>query len=100
MEAGPQISILNPEAERLLGGQVSDVDALPPLLGAALSQARETGEERELLLAPGGEGNPNWVAVRHAWLERDEARNTSVFILRDVSEAKKLEQEREQVRRQ
>jgi len=43
---------------------------------------------------------PFWVAIRHAWLERNEAHATSVFIVRDVSEAKKLEQDREHLRRQ
>jgi two-component system sensor histidine kinase FlrB len=100
MEVGPQISILNPEAERLLGGQGQHLDLLPPLLAAALEQARQTGEERELPLPCAATGKTTWVAVRHAWLEHDHAHSTSVFILRDVSEAKKLEQEREQVRRQ
>jgi signal transduction histidine kinase len=40
------------------------------------------------------------VAVGHAWLEQDHTQSTSVFILRDVSETKKLDQEREQIRRQ
>ncbi len=43
---------------------------------------------------------PVWVAIRHAWLEQSQAHATSVFILRDVSEAKKLERDREHLRRQ
>ncbi len=43
---------------------------------------------------------PVWVAIRHAWLEQSPARATSVFILRDVSEAKELEHDREHLRRQ
>lgn len=46
------------------------------------------------------QANPAWVAIRHAWLEQGPAHATSVFILRDVSEAKKLEQDREHLRRQ
>jgi two-component system, sensor histidine kinase FlrB len=46
------------------------------------------------------EDKPVWVAIRHAWLEQSETHATSVFILRDVSEAKKLEHDREQLRRQ
>ena len=38
------------------------------------------------------------MAVRHAWL--DQEHKNSVFILRDVSESKKLEREREEMRRQ
>ena len=44
--------------------------------------------------------DPPWVAIRHAWLEQGPAHATSVFILRDVSEAKKLEHDREHLRRQ
>jgi two-component system sensor histidine kinase FlrB len=44
--------------------------------------------------------DPAWVAIRHAWLEQGPAHATSVFILRDVSEAKKLEHDREHLRRQ
>ena len=46
------------------------------------------------------QANPAWVAIRHAWLEQGPAHATSVFILRDVSEAKKLEHDREHLRRQ
>ena len=109
MEAGAGISILNPEAVRLLGGPAGHANALPPSLLAELEQARETGQERELLLGCEAKDDNRsdvhstdtksaWVAVRHAWLELDHS--TSVFILRDVTEAKKLEQERENVRRQ
>ncbi|MGB9074345.1 MAG: ATP-binding protein [Terriglobales bacterium] len=103
MEAGARISILNPEAARLLGNAGESGESLSPAHSAALEMARETGEERELSLTEdteGGrsEGQTVWVAVRHAWLEPDHS--TSVFILRDVSEAKKLERERENVRRQ
>jgi signal transduction histidine kinase len=46
------------------------------------------------------QSKPVWVAIRHAWLEQSQTRATSVFILRDVSEAKKLERDREHLRRQ
>ena len=52
------------------------------------------------LAQPANQIPAEWVAIRHAWLEQNQARATSVFILRDVSEAKKLEHEREQLRRQ
>jgi len=127
IEAGARISTINPEAARLLGGSFESADALPAALSAALDLARETGEEPELplalpLVAPhslpqsgldlpsptqasldqsaSNQAKPPWVAIRHAWLEQSEARATSVFILRDVSEAKKLEQDREHLRRQ
>jgi signal transduction histidine kinase len=124
-EVGSQISVLNPEAVRLLGRKFELAEALPPRLSAALDRARQTEEETELPLCnwqqsdsdvvlqnqvaseplaskpPGAKENvPGWIAIRHAWLEHSQAGPTSVFILRDVSEAKKLEQEREQFRRQ
>src|ERR1700676_4352074 len=124
IEAGARISTLNPEAARLLGGSFESADALPAALSAALERARLTGEEPELPLAlpisgldqssatqssptqsspepsASNQAKPVWVAIRHAWLEQSEARATSVFILRDVSEAKKLEHDREHLRRQ
>src|SRR4029077_6350882 len=51
IEGGARISILNPEAARLLGGSFESADALPATLSAALERARHTGEEPELLLA-------------------------------------------------
>jgi two-component system sensor histidine kinase FlrB len=112
IEAGARISALNPETARLLGGNFESADALPAALRTALDRARRTGEESELPLScldspstspPGSNpSHPIWVAIRHAWLEQSQspAHGTSVFILRDVSEAKKLEQDREHLRRQ
>jgi two-component system sensor histidine kinase FlrB len=97
VEAGSRISTLNPEAARLAGGSFESADRLPAELSDALDQARQTGEEAELQLS---DPSPVWVAIRHAWLERSEAHATSVFILRDVSEAKKLEHDREHLQRQ
>jgi two-component system sensor histidine kinase FlrB len=97
LEAGSRISTLNPEAARLAGGSFDSAGQLPRELSDLLDQARQTGEEVELQLA---HPSPVWVAIRHAWLERSETQATSVFILRDVSEAKKLECDREHVQRQ
>jgi len=80
-----------------------------------IQRARDTGEELELPLSDFEQSSssdslssdsfstsskPVWVAIRHAWLEQSPARATSVFILRDVSEAKELEHDREHLRRQ
>jgi two-component system sensor histidine kinase FlrB len=125
IEAGARISTLNPEAARLLGGTFESADALPTALSAALDRARRTGEEFDLPLSSSdqhgfdqspldqssldqsssnpsasNQAQPVWVAIRHAWLEQRQACATSVFILRDVSEAKKLEHDREHLRRQ
>jgi len=107
IEGGVRISMLNPEAERLAGGKFEMADALPAVLREALERARQTGAEPELELSNLSPGDhlasaPGsvWVAIRHAWLEQNLPHATSVFILRDVSEAKKLEHEREHLRRQ
>ncbi|MBZ5548818.1 MAG: hypothetical protein LAO22_12830 [Acidobacteriia bacterium] len=100
IERSSRISILNPEAARLLGGVVENKEALPLALSAALDAARQTGEEPELPVPCGSEADPTWIAVRHAWLEPSQPHTTSVFILRDISEAKKLERDRENLRRQ
>jgi two-component system, sensor histidine kinase FlrB len=106
-EAGARISTLNPEAARLLGGNFESVACLPSTLSAALDNACQasTEEEIELPLAgleqcPSRPAEGLWVAIRHAWLEQDQGRATSVFILRDISDAKKLERDREHLRRQ
>jgi len=103
IENEARILALNPEAARLVGGNFESTVALPAALTAALERARRTGEEPELPLSdlsPSVPPHSVWVAIRHAWLEQNEARATSVFILRDVSEAKKLERDREHLRRQ
>ena len=111
IEGGSRISALNPETARLLGGSFESAGALPAALRTALDRARQTGEESELPLShldssssnpSSNPAHPIWVAIRHAWLEQNQspAHATSVFILRDVSEAKKLEQDREHLRRQ
>lgn len=99
LEGDSKISILNPEAVRLLGHAAETKELLHPVLGAALDQARERGEEMELQVSGENSDGP-WVALRHARLEQEAPHDTSVFILRDISEAKKLEQERETLRRQ
>jgi len=97
VEAGSRISTLNPEAIRLAGGSFESADELPLELRDALARSRQTGEEAELQLS---HPSPVWVAIRHAWLERNQTQATSVFILRDVSEAKKLECDRQHLQRQ
>jgi two-component system, sensor histidine kinase FlrB len=74
----------------------SDLSLCPP----AGEPHRETGSNSNPLSSPSSLAKPVWVALRHAWLEQNGEHATSVFILRDISDAKKLEQDREQLRRQ
>jgi two-component system sensor histidine kinase FlrB len=64
--------------------------------GSSRSGSSQSGSSQ----SGSSQANPAWVAIRHAWLEQGPAHATSVFILRDVSEAKKLEHDREHLRRQ
>lgn len=99
MEASGQVATLNPEAVRLLGN--CDLASMPLPVHEALQAARNTGKEHELALprlSPAeAADSPVWVAIRHAWLEQEHS--TSVFIVRDISEIKKIECERESLRR-
>jgi len=98
-EGAEEIAILNPEAERLTGLSGAQERRLPPALSSVLQRARKSGEEGEWAVEAENDAG-RWVAVRHAWLEQSEERSSSVFILRDVSEERKLAREREGHRRQ
>jgi signal transduction histidine kinase len=110
-----KISTQNPEAIRLLGGCFARSEELPRPLQAALRQACDSGEETEFaLFDPASRSSEirsqdtssietehfSWAAIRHAWLDESASHPVSVFILRDISDAKKLEHEREHMRRQ
>jgi len=41
-----------------------------------------------------------WLAIRHAWMEQAGGNGSSIFILRDITDEKRLEREREALRRQ
>lgn len=139
-KANGEISLLNPEAQRLLsrvGGAEgaewnfpSHCEPLPvvpeeirPLLERARSEAGEQEQRfpdrsfQEQYFDDGGEAEC-WLAVRHAAVpypakadsekpggnEKKDAKSqpdpVSIFILRDVSEAKRMVREREKLRRQ
>ncbi|HTS36803.1 MAG TPA: ATP-binding protein [Candidatus Solibacter sp.] len=99
------ITRINPEALRLLGcGEhhgvaVVSLDSLPELASAFLKSlcVQENDEDRELHLA--GEGR--WLAARHARIASAAGEEAcSVFILRDVSERRRLEEAREKLGRE
>src|SRR5215467_1222677 len=99
-EADAEISVINPAAARLLGERREESSPLPQELQAALDQARASGGEFEFQQKRDESADLRWIAVRHGWLEQNDERSASVFILRDVTDAKRLEQEREEMRRQ
>jgi two-component system sensor histidine kinase FlrB len=100
-----QISRVNPEALRLLGthangeaGVARSVSNLPSGIRQLLESARTEAGEQELSV-PGHAGTMRWLAARHASIA-DQADNPSVFILRDVSERKHLEESQAKLRRE
>jgi signal transduction histidine kinase len=117
------ISLLNPEVRRLLSaasaGSEHGLDSLSSVSGELrelLQRARsEAGEQEQCLVD--GRGGKRWLAARHAAVtdaentnaqnhdtQKDDAENhagcVSIFILRDVSEARRLAEERDKLRRE
>ncbi len=92
VEDDGRISLANKEAELLLGLE-RDLD-MPQQLLSVFESVPEGGSELEVL----GNGVRRWTAVRCAGLLNGQHRS-SIFIVQDISEIKKLEQQQEVVRR-
>jgi signal transduction histidine kinase len=96
------ISRANPEALRLLemdqpgAARLGHICSLPGRVRELLERAAKTNCEQELSVRE-ATGALRWLAARHATVANDAA--TSVFILRDVSERKRLEQAEARMRR-
>jgi len=94
-----RVELVNPEARRLLGcadaAPIHDLAGLPAWQ-AALSETPENGEEQVFHCA---QAAVEWVALRRAPLETAAGPEHSIFILRDVTESKRFEAEREELRR-
>ncbi len=88
-----EISKSNPEACRLLGMALGSGNppmafaSLPEAIQDLFTSARSTSGEQEASI-PIPEGKAHWLAARHA----PSADHASVFIVRDVSERKELEE--------
>jgi two-component system sensor histidine kinase FlrB len=117
--ANGAISLVNPEGLRLLSAVANETGSEANSALAFESLSVVPGELRDLLdrarAEPGeqeqgfGEGRgERWLAVRHAAVkdaDKEDAGSSgadcvSIFILRDVSDAKRLVQEREKLRRE
>jgi two-component system sensor histidine kinase FlrB len=119
------ISLLNPEGRRLLGlpqppyassslssslSSSSSLSAVPADLIDLLNRARQAPGELESRLPDSDSRTERWLAVRHAAVpdgqsatnsaSQSDTEPVSIFILRDVSDAKSLVQEREKLRRE
>jgi len=97
------ISLVNPEGRRLLGWSGLESLSLSLSLSSVavelrdlLNRARSEPGEQEQCFRDHGGGRERWLAVRHAAV----AEQVSIFILRDVSDAKRLLQEKDKLRRE
>ena len=99
VEPGGQVSISNPEAQRLLGiaphAQLATPDEASDWALGVLRQTREQSGEQEFFCA---ESEPSWIAVRRAHLAAEDG-GSALFILRDISEAKRHQLECERLQR-
>ena len=107
-----EISLLNPAGRRLLVAAGAD-DSLPGSLWSVPSELRDLLQrarcqptEQEQCFRD-ERGEERWLAVRHAAVSAADAEGTtseadsvSIFILQDVSQAKRLVLERDQLRRE
>jgi len=95
------ISLVNPEGRRLLGWSGLEslslsLSSVPVELRDLLNRARSDAGEQEQCFHDHDGGRERWLAVRHAAV----ADRVSIFILRDVSDAKRLLREKDKLRRE
>jgi two-component system sensor histidine kinase FlrB len=98
-ETTGQISVANPAARKLLGFAdevpLAVFDQLPDWAAGLLNLSSSSGHEMECACA---EGDTEWLAVRRAQLPESDGGST-IFILRDTTESKRLEQAQDVLRR-
>jgi signal transduction histidine kinase len=118
VKADGAIALLNPEGRRLLGtspatenqspekNDFTSLHSIPDEWRDLLQRIRSQPEEQEQCLTESS-GEERWIAVRHASLraagkdaDAESGDCESIFILRDVSDAKRLVRERDQMRRE
>ena len=100
-----EVSRANPEALRLLAIEKAEllrsISSLPAAVQELLGRTRCEGTEKEIEIR-NESGTARWLAARHASIESeaDCADSSSVFILRDVTERKRLEEAQGRLRRE
>jgi two-component system sensor histidine kinase FlrB len=107
LKSGGAISLLNPEGRRLLDSADASAScfdspsSVPTQFRDLLERAQSGAGEQEQRFGD-GRGGERWLAARHAAVKdkNTSANCASIFILRDVSQAKRLVHEREKLRRE
>jgi len=97
MEADGEVSLANPETHRLLGTVANSACDLPLPLWSRELLDRTRGDRSELEYRCGSP-EAEWITIRRAQLSPEEG-GSSIFILQDVSELKRLEHEHEELSR-
>lgn len=98
------LRMMNPAAGHLLDAGVEDplsatTSSLHPLLGALLATLPAEEFQREQEWVVQGSQSGRTLGVTRAWLQASGHGSDSILILRDLTEAKQLEREREASRR-
>jgi len=89
----------NAEAKRLISGQnIPSIEQFPASLTEVFAKARHDGNDHDW--CDDRPGSMRWLAIRHASLSDTDGTKREVYILRDTSEQKMLEREREKLRQQ
>ncbi|MGO8819479.1 MAG: sensor histidine kinase [Terriglobia bacterium] len=102
-DSAMNLRMLNPAAGRLLDAGSEDTPSphasLPRLLGSLLAALPRDESNREQEWVVDGSGGERTVGVTRACFRAGSSRDESILILRDLTEAKQLEREREISRR-
>jgi signal transduction histidine kinase len=102
-DGGMNLRMINPAASRLLNSSdeesTSRETSTPQLLGSLLAAIpREDFSHEQEWIVDGSRGERT-LGVTRAWFQTKESGGDSILILRDLTEAKQLEREREVSRR-
>jgi signal transduction histidine kinase len=102
-DGGMNLRMLNPAASRLLDAGNEDSSSpeasKPQLLGSLLAALPQEDFSHEQEWVVEGSQSERTLGVTRAWFQTKESGGDSILILRDLTEAKQLEREREVSRR-
>jgi two-component system sensor histidine kinase FlrB len=102
-DGGMNLRIVNPAASRLLNADhdqsPSPQASIPQLLGPLLAALPQKDFSHEQEWVVNGSQGERTLGVTRAWLQTGDPGSDSILILRDLTEAKQLEREREVSRR-
>jgi len=102
-DGGMKLRMINPAASRLLNAgneeSLSPEAPIPQFLGSLLASLPQEDFSHEEEWVVEGSQSERTLGVTRAWFQTKESGGDSILILRDLTEAKQLEREREVSRR-